>query len=77
MADRSEEYRQIGLNVAHYRKLKNLTQEELAEKVPMSRGHLSRIEAPNVTTYFSIAVLMNIADALGIEVYKLLRFEDI
>ena len=29
----TEEYRQIGLKIAYYRKLRGLTQEELAEQV--------------------------------------------
>lgn len=74
MTDRNEQYRQIGLNIAHYRKLKHLTQEQLAEKAHISRGHLSRIEAANVTTYFSIAVLLDIAEALETEASRLLNF---
>lgn len=30
--DYTEEYKKIGLKIAYYRKLKGLTQEELAEK---------------------------------------------
>lgn len=34
------EYRQLGLRIAYYRKLRGLTQEQLAEKVDVPR-HLS------------------------------------
>ena len=37
-----EQYRQIGLKIAYYRKLRGLTQEELAEQVgvtPAFIGH--------------------------------------
>ena len=37
----AEKYRQIGLKIAYYRKLRGLTQEELAERVgltPAFRG---------------------------------------
>ena len=75
MIDHNEKYRQMGLNISHYRKLKSLSQEELAEKVHMSRGHLSHIEAPGMVSSFSIAILFDIADALGIEPKQLLEFK--
>ena len=40
-----EQYRQIGLKIAYYRKFRGLTQEELAEQVgvtPAFIGHLGR-----------------------------------
>ena len=40
----TEKYRQIGLKIAYYRKLRGLTQEELAEKVNITREHLGRLE---------------------------------
>ena len=69
-------YTDVGLNVSHYRKKKGLTQEQLAEKIGISRSHLSSIEAPNIIKSFSIELLFDIADALDIEVYKLLVFRD-
>ena len=33
-----EQYRQIGLKIAYYRKLRGLTQEELAEQVGCNAG---------------------------------------
>jgi len=75
MSNHNEKYRQMGLNISHYRKLKGLSQEELAEMVHMSRGHLSHIEAPNMVASFSIATLFDISDALGIEPKILLDFK--
>ena len=75
MSNHNEKYRQMGLNISHYRKLKGLTQEDLAELVPLSRGYLSRIEAPNMVSSFSIATLFDIADALGVEPKVLLEFK--
>ena len=54
---------------------KGLSQEELAEMVHISRGHLSHIEAPNMVSSFSIAMLFDIADALKIEPKQLFSFE--
>ena len=75
MGNHDEKYRRLGLNISHYRKIKGLSQEKLAEMIPMSRGHLSHIEAPNMTSSFSIALLFDIADALGIEVKQLFDFK--
>ena len=75
MVNHDEKYRQLGLNISHYRKIRGLTQEKLAEIVHMSRGHLSHIEAPKMTSSFSIALLFDIADALNIEVKQLFDFK--
>ena len=70
-------YVEIGLNVAYFRKLRNLTQEELAEKAGISRSYLSAIEAPNIVKTLSLELLFNLADALDIEPFRLLEFKNI
>lgn len=72
----AEHYKQIGLNIAFYRKLKGLTQLQLAEQIGISRTHMSNIEAPLMTKPMSLEVLLNIADALEIEPYKLLMLRE-
>lgn len=72
--DHSDKYIEIGYNIAYYRKHKNLTQEQLAEMLGISRSHISAIEAPNIVRKVSMDLLFNIADALDVEVYKLLIF---
>lgn len=74
--DNSERYIELGYNIAYYRKHANLTQEQLAEKVNISRQHLGAIEAPNIVRVISLDLLFNIADALDIEAYKLLMFRE-
>ncbi|MBQ4522974.1 MAG: helix-turn-helix transcriptional regulator [Lachnospiraceae bacterium] len=71
---RRQEYKMIGLNIAYYRKLKGLTQLQLAEKINISRTHMSNIEAPNMPTSISLETLLDIADALEIPVANLLFF---
>lgn len=71
----SQEYKLIGLNIAYYRKLKGMTQLQLAEHINISRTHMSNIEAPNMTTGVSLDTLFDIADILDIPVSKLLTFE--
>lgn len=68
------EYRMIGLNIAYYRKLKGLTQLQLAEIAGISRTHMSNIEAPNTPTSISLETLLDIASALNISADKLLNF---
>ena len=69
-----EKYRELGYAVAYYRQHKGLTQEQLAERVGISRQHMGSIEAPNMLRAVSLDVLFNIATVLEIEPYKLLKF---
>ena len=71
-----EKYIRLGLNIAYHRKLKGMTQLDLAEAVNISRTHISNIEAPNVPTSVSLETLFDIADALEVPVDVLFRFED-
>lgn len=64
-------YLQLGLNIAYYRKLRGMNQENLAEKVGISRTHISNIEAPRMEKSLSLDVLLDIADALQVSVSKL------
>lgn len=59
-------FRIVGLNIAYYRKLRGLTQLQLAELVNVSRTHISNIEAPNMPTSISLEKLFDIADVLNI-----------
>ena len=63
---------QLGITIAALRKMRGMSQEQLAEKAGISRSHLSSIEAPNVVRPFSLEILYNLADALEIEPAKLL-----
>jgi len=70
----SERYRDLGFAIAYYRKRKNLTQEQVAERVGISRQHMGAIEAPNMIRALSLEVVFNIATVLEIEPYKLFKF---
>ena len=43
-----QEYLQLGLKIAYYRKLRGLTQEELAERIDRSPAFVGHVEAPNI-----------------------------
>lgn len=73
---RINEFRLLGLTIAYYRKLRGLTQAELAEATNLSRTHISNIEAPNVKTSISLNKLFDIADVLEVPVKDLFDFRD-
>mgnify|MGYP002566557776 CR=1 FL=1 len=62
----------LGEKLYTLRTKQNMTQEQLAEKVGIGSKHLSRIETARVGV--SLDMLFNIADALGVDAYKLLMF---
>ncbi len=61
-------YEIIAKNIKYYRKIKKMTQAELAEKTEYSHEFIRRIEAPNSKKNFSIDAVSNIADALDISI---------
>lgn len=73
---RINEFRLLGLTIAYYRKLRGLTQAELAEATNLSRTHISNIEAPNGKTSISLNKLVDIADVLEVPVKDLFDFRD-
>lgn len=75
MKNHDEIYRQLAFNINYYRKKKGLTQIQLAEKIGLSRTHLSNIEAPNIPTSFSTTVLFNIAYELDVDLVDLFDFK--
>ena len=57
---------QLGIAIGMLRRIRGMSQEQLAEKAGISRAHLSTIEAPNMVTGMSLDAFFNIADALDI-----------
>lgn len=70
----SDKYKQLGLKIAYYRKMRGFSQMELAEKIGISRTHMSNVEAVGMSTSLSLDTLFDIADALNIPVGYLLEF---
>ena len=62
-------YRTLGLNIAYYRKMRGLTQEQLAEKAGIERSRVSKTEIAWIG--ISLDMVYKIADALEVEPYKL------
>lgn len=74
-AEFRDNYIKMGLKIAYYRKLKNLSQEQLAEKCGLGASYIGQIEAPNIYQSFSFDALFRIAKALEIPPHKILEFD--
>lgn len=72
----TNKYLQVGLKIAYYRKLRGLTQEQLAEQVGLSAAFIGHVEAPNIQKAISMDTLFDIAEALDVPAYKFLTFEE-
>ena len=71
-----DNYIAIGIRISYYRKLRGLSQEQLAERAGISVGFLSQVEAPGMVVGVSLSTLFAIGEVLGVEPYKLLKFDE-
>ena len=69
-------FKEIGGKVAYYRKLRGLTQENLASIAHISQSSVGRIERGRYNHNIPMSVLMDIADALGIDFSLLITFDE-
>ena len=69
-------YLQLGLKIAYYRKLKGMTQEQLAEAIDRTPAFIGHVEAPNISKAISLDTLFDIATALGVPPHKFLILEE-
>lgn len=72
----AQEYRQIGLKIAYYRKLRGYTQEQLAEAIDKAPAFIGHVEAPNISKAVSLDTLFDIAYVLNVPAHKFLLFDD-
>ena len=70
----SKQYRNLGLNIAFFRKLKGYTQMELSELIDIDRSHMSAIELANVGV--SLDVIFKICQVLEITPKDLFDFRE-
>ena len=66
-----KDYKNLGMNIAFYRKLRGISQEKLSEMVNISRTHMSRIETADCAV--SLDVIFALAEALNVDTYKLFQ----
>ena len=62
-----DKFIQLGITISAFRKIRGLSQEQLAEKANISRAHLSAIEAPGIVRGLSLNTFYNLADALNVD----------
>ena len=61
-------YNIIRKNIKKYRILQDLTQQELADMIEVSRGYVCDIENESRGKHLTIAILGRISEALNIEI---------
>ena len=69
-------YKQIGNKVAYYRKMRNLTQDELADRVNISVSSLSKLERGKYNNNIPLSMIIMIAEGLRIDVSMLVTFDE-
>lgn len=70
----SQQYQNLGLNIAYYRKKRGYTQMQLAELLDIDRSHMSAIELANVGV--SLDVIFKLCEVLSIRPKELFDFRD-
>ena len=71
------EIQYIGLRIAYFRKLRNLTQADLADKVSINKNYLSHIESGSANKVLSLPLLIRISKALDVELALLVDLSDL
>ena len=64
-------YDTVRKNIRKYRKLKVMTQQDLADAAELSHGYIREIESLNMGITFSLDAVEKIANALEIKFYLL------
>lgn len=62
----------LGQKIAFYRKLKHLSQVQLAERVGISASYLSKIERADLES-MSLGTLMQLTEALEVSLYQFFK----
>lgn len=69
-------YEAIAKNIKKWRKIRGITQAELAERVGLSHEFIRRIESKKGVKTFSVETLYKISIALDINISELFNFEN-
>ena len=75
--DCREEMRCIGMRIAGFRKIRNMTQAELADKLFISKKYLSHIESASANKTISLPLLIRISRVLDVELALLTDIDGI
>ena len=71
-----KELKCIGLRIAYFRKLKNITQATLAERLSINKNYLSHIESGSANKAVSLPLLIRISKALDVDLSLLTDLSD-
>ena len=71
------EIKYIGLRISYFRKMRELTQAELADKVHINKNYLSHIESGSTDKVISLPLLIELSKALDIELSVLVDLNDL
>lgn len=71
MKNNTNIYDTVRNNIRKYRKLKCMTQQELADAADLSHGYIREIESLNMGVTFSLDAVEKIANALEVKVKDL------
>ena len=75
--DFTAEMKCIGMRIAGFRKLRNMTQAELADKLNINKNYLSQIETGSRNKTISLPMLIRISRALDVELALLTDIDGI
>ena len=75
--DFHEELRIIGTRIAAFRKMRNMTQTELADRLNINKNYLSHIENASAGKTVSLPMLIRISRALNVELALLTDVDDL
>ena len=75
--DCRKELKCIGLRISYFRKLKNITQAELADKLSINKNYLSHIESGSANKAISLPLLIRISKALDVDLSLLTDLSDL
>lgn len=71
--NKTDIYKVIRKNIKKYRKLKNMTQAELAEKADLSHDYIRQIESERIANTFSVQTIYDISVALDVSIELLFK----
>jgi len=67
----------IGLRISYFRKMRGMTQADLADKVHINKNYLSHIESGSANKVISLPLLIDLSKALDIELSVLVDLNDL
>lgn len=73
--DLNTQYNTFCNNIRYYRKIKNITQEELAEKAEVSISYIKQIESNREYKNVSLTVILKLCKALDITISDLFEID--